>query len=51
MKAWKATALFVSGGLLLQLGSCATDFMYYLMQALATQLVSGLLNAAAGGNA
>jgi len=50
MKAWKATALFLSGGLLLQLGSCATDFMYYLMQALATQLISSLLNAATGGS-
>ena len=46
MRAWKWTALTISGGVLLQLSACASDFGYYVMQTLATQLISGILSAA-----
>lgn len=49
MKAWKWTALALSGGVLLQLSTCASDFGYYVMQALATQIVTGIVSATAGG--
>lgn len=48
MKAWKWTALVMSGGLLLQFGACAADIAYYLLQAAATQLITGALATAAG---
>lgn len=48
MKAWKWIALSGAGALLLQAGACATDLAYYVMQAIATQLVSAALTAAAG---
>ncbi len=48
MKAWKCTLLALSGGVLLQAGSCATDFGYLIMQALATQLAAALLSGATG---
>jgi hypothetical protein len=48
MKAWKWTALALAGGVLLQLGACATDLGYYLLQALATQLATAALTAATG---
>jgi hypothetical protein len=47
MKAWKWAALTLSGGILLQTSTCS-DFGYYVMQAVATQLVTVLLNAATG---
>ncbi len=47
MKKWKWAALALSGGVLLQTSTCS-DFGYYLMQALATQLVTAVLNAATG---
>lgn len=43
MKAWKWTALVVSGGMLLQLNACVTDFAYYVMQLLVNQLLAQLL--------
>jgi len=48
MKAWKCAFLALSGGVLLQAGSCATDFGYLIMQALATQLAAALLSGATG---
>jgi hypothetical protein len=48
MKVWKWAALTLSGGVLLQYNTCSTDFAYYIMQALATQIVTALLNAATG---
>ncbi len=47
MKVWKWTALVVSGGLLMQFASCATDLLYYVMQVAASQAISGALGAAA----
>ncbi len=44
VKTWKWITLTVSGGTLLALGTCATDLMYYAMQAAATQLVTGALS-------
>ncbi len=46
MKAWKWTALVLTGGVLLQLNTCAVDLAYYVMQALATQVVSQMLTSA-----
>ncbi len=51
MRKMKWTALVVSGGLLLQLGSCATDFGYYVLQALASQLATSAITAAASSGA
>lgn len=48
MKKIKLAALLATSGLLLQLGTCATDFGYYILQALATQLISGAVGVAAG---
>ena len=48
MKAWKWTALAVSGGVLLQFSACATDFAYYILQAAATQVAAGLITSAVG---
>ena len=48
MKARKWIALALAGGFLLQLGACATDLGYYLLQALATQIASAALTAATG---
>jgi hypothetical protein len=48
MRRWKWIALAASGGMLLQVGSCATDFLYYVLQALATQFASALVTGAAG---
>ncbi len=50
MKKWKWAALMLSGGMLLQTSTCS-DFGYYLMQALATQIVTVILNAATGTTA
>jgi hypothetical protein len=50
MKKWKWIALVLSGGVLLQTSTCS-DFGYYLMQALATQVVTLILNAATGTTA
>ncbi len=47
MKRWKWAALALSGGILLQASTCS-DFGYYVMQALATQLVTVLLDTATG---
>jgi hypothetical protein len=51
MKAWKWTTLVLSGGVLLQFSACASDFGYYVMQALATQIVTALASAATGTTA
>ncbi|MEW6251491.1 MAG: hypothetical protein AB1716_12645 [Planctomycetota bacterium] len=48
MRAWKWMGLFVAGGLLLQLGTCATDFMYFVMQNLATQFASAIVEQTVG---
>lgn len=48
MKKWKYAMLALSGGVLLQAGSCATDFGYLIMQALATQIAAALVSGAAG---
>ncbi len=48
MKAWKWAALAASGALMLQLGSCTTDFIYMLMQGVATQLASAWVQQAVG---
>ncbi len=43
MRRWKWAALAASGALLLQLGTCATDFAYMLLQGVATQLSSAFV--------
>jgi hypothetical protein len=48
MKVWKWTALAVSGAVLLQLASCATDLAYLVLQSLATQVAAGLVGTALG---
>ena len=40
----KWLALTSTSGLLLALGSCTTDFVYFIMQALATQAASTLVS-------
>jgi len=49
MKAWKWMALAVTGGTLFQLEACVADFAYYVLQAAASQLVTGALTAATTG--
>lgn len=46
MKVWKWTALVVSGGMLMQFASCATDLLYYVLQVAASQAVSSALDTA-----
>jgi hypothetical protein len=46
---WKWTALVLCTGTLLQLSTCATDFLFYILQAAATQLAGGVLTNLAGG--
>jgi hypothetical protein len=46
MKAWKWIALTATGGTLLALESCVVDLAYYLLQAAASQLVTGALTGA-----
>ncbi len=48
MKKWKWMGLVLGGGMLLQVGTCATDFFYLLAQGLATQLASALVQQALG---
>ena len=48
MRACKWMALAAAGGLLLQVGACATDFMYMVLQGLATQVAAGLVQQALG---
>ena len=48
MKVWKWTALALSGAVLLQWASCATDRAYLLLQTLATQVAAGLVGGALG---
>ncbi len=43
MRKWKWAALAASGALLLQVGTCTTDFVYMLMQGVATQLASNFV--------
>lgn len=38
MKVWKTTAILLLSGLLVSLGSCATDVGYYLLSALSDYL-------------
>ena len=40
---WKWTVLVACTGTLLQFGTCATDLLYYIVQAAATQIAGGLL--------
>ncbi len=49
MKVWKRALLLAASAVLLQAGTCATDFGYYLMQALASELVEQAVNAATSG--
>ncbi len=46
MRAWKWMALVAAGGLLLQLGSCAVQLVYLVLQGVATQIASGLVQQA-----
>ncbi len=48
MKKWKWAALAASGAMLLQVGSCTTDFVYMLLQGIATQLASAFVQQAVG---
>lgn len=48
MTAWKCALLALSGGVLLQAGTCATDVGYLMVQALATQLAAALRSGATG---
>ena len=48
MKAWKWMALALACGTLFQLEACVADFGYYLLQAAASQLLTGALGAATG---
>lgn len=48
MKVWKLAALALSGAVLFQWASCATDLAYLLVQSLATQVASGLIGTALG---
>ncbi len=42
----KWLALASTSGLLVAIGSCTTDFVYFIMQALATQAASTLVSSA-----
>jgi hypothetical protein len=48
MKTLKWTLLVMSGGLLVALGSCATDLLYFVMQGVATQIASAAVGGAVG---
>jgi hypothetical protein len=48
MKARKWTLLALSSGVLIALGSCATDFLYFVMQGVATQIASAAVGTATG---
>jgi hypothetical protein len=48
MKTWKFAALMVSGGVLLQVGSCTTILTDLLINAALSALSSGLLGAVGG---
>ncbi len=43
MRTCKWVALVLASGTLLQLGTCATDFVYMVLQGVATQVASGLV--------
>ncbi|MBP7748161.1 MAG: hypothetical protein KA383_18765 [Phycisphaerae bacterium] len=49
MRKWKWIALTLAGGTLLQLSACASDLGYYVLQLVATQIVSALVNSATTG--
>ncbi|MBK9120342.1 MAG: hypothetical protein IPM18_12185 [Phycisphaerales bacterium] len=49
MKKFKWFTLMASGAVLMQFSACATDLTFYLVQALATQVVSALLTGVAAG--
>ncbi len=46
MKLAKWTVLVMSSGVLIAFGSCATDFLYFVMQSVASQLASSAVTAA-----
>jgi hypothetical protein len=48
MRTRKWIGLLVAGGMLLQVGTCTTDFLYMVMQGLATQIASGIVNQVVG---
>ncbi len=48
MRTRKWIGLIVAGGLLLQVGTCTTDFLYMIMQGIATQVASGIVNQVIG---
>jgi hypothetical protein len=48
MRTRKWIGLIMAGGLLLQLGTCTTDFLYSVAQGLATQAAAALVQQIVG---
>ncbi len=48
MKLWKYAALAATGAVVVQLAGCASQLAYGLLEMVATQVISGILDGATG---